>query len=380
MRSIEDDSVKEKSFAFRAGALAAFLLAFSSIAASLIYLTGNLRSYLGPLGYSLADFLYGPVWATSLVTMVTSLRERLDSQAPRRMNFALMISILTGALMVLTACIRSANRLYHLAHPELALENNQSVLAVWAALVAGVSGAGWHFLGWMQLLLGSAGWSSQRLPRALCVFLLITGSISLFVYAIPVLEGFANAFAVIWSVWLGIYILKTNRKKFWIKGNTMFREMRRKAQQLPNNEAIQILESCTSGVLAVAGDDGYPYAVPLSYAYDDGKIYFHFATEGHKLDAIKRNDKASFCVIHTDEVIQETFTTQYRSVIVFGRAKILTDDKEKRRALECLVEKYSPNFISQGAASIERNWDKFCAGELRVEHMTGKAAKEFIKK
>jgi len=160
----------------------------------------------------------------------------------------------------------------------------------------------------------------------------------------------------------------------------MFREMRRKAQQLPNNEAIQILESCTSGVLAVAGDDGYPYAVPLSYAYDDGKIYFHFATEGHKLDAIKRNDKASFCVIHTDEVIQETFTTQYRSVIVFGRARILRDDSEKRRALECLVKKYSPDFISEGAASIERNWDKFCAGELRVEHMTGKAAKEIIKK
>jgi len=160
----------------------------------------------------------------------------------------------------------------------------------------------------------------------------------------------------------------------------MFREMRRKAQQLSNEEAIHILESCTSGVLAVSGDDGYPYAVPLSYAYEDGKIVFHFAPEGHKLDAIKMNDKVSFCVIHTDEVIQATFTTQYRSVIVFGRTRLLTEESEKRRALECLVKKYSPDFISQGAASIERNWDKFCAGELRVEHMTGKAAKEFINK
>lgn len=156
--------------------------------------------------------------------------------------------------------------------------------------------------------------------------------------------------------------------------------MRRKAQQLSNEEAIQILKSCTSGVLALSGDDGYPYALPLSYAYEDGKLYFHFAPEGHKLDAIMKNDKASFCVIHTDEVIQAAFTTQYRSVIVFGRARILTDDSEKRYALECLVEKYSPDFITEGAASIERNWDKFCAGELRVEHMTGKAAKEFINK
>jgi len=212
MRSVEDDSVKEKSFANRAGALAAFLLAFSSIAASLIYLTGNLRSFLGPLGYSLADFLYGPVWAASLVTVVTSLRERMDSQAPRRMKMALVTAVLAAAGMVAVACVRAANRQYHLSHPDLHLENNQEVLVVWASIVAGLTGAGWHFLGWTQLLLGSAGWSSQRLPRVLCVFLLITGSISLFVYAVPVLEGFANAFAVIWSVWLGIYILKTNRK------------------------------------------------------------------------------------------------------------------------------------------------------------------------
>jgi hypothetical protein len=158
----------------------------------------------------------------------------------------------------------------------------------------------------------------------------------------------------------------------------MFREMRKKKQLLSDAESIEILNSCTSGVLAVSGDNGYPYAVPLSYAYKDGKIFFHFAPEGHKLDAIKNNDKVSFCVIKTDDVIQETFTTLYRSVIVFGRARILADDNEKRYALECLVEKYSPDFIQEGQLSIERNWDRFCAGELLVEHMTGKAAKELI--
>lgn len=158
----------------------------------------------------------------------------------------------------------------------------------------------------------------------------------------------------------------------------MFREMRKKKQLLSGKESIEILESCTSGVLAVSGDNGYPYAVPLSYAYKDGKIYFHFATEGHKLDAIKNNDKVSFCVIKTDDVIQETFTTHYRSVIVFGRARILTEDAEKRFALECLVEKYSPDFIKEGQLSIERSWDRFCAAKLHIEHMTGKAAKEII--
>lgn len=158
----------------------------------------------------------------------------------------------------------------------------------------------------------------------------------------------------------------------------MFREMRKKKQLLSEAESIDILESCTSGVLAVSGDDGYPYAVPLSYAYRDGKIYFHFATEGHKLDAIKHNDKVSFCVVKTDDVVQETFTTHYLSVIVFGQARLLTEDREKRYALECLVEKYSPDFIKEGQLSIDRNWDRFCAGELHIEHMTGKAAKEII--
>ena len=158
----------------------------------------------------------------------------------------------------------------------------------------------------------------------------------------------------------------------------MFREMRKKKQLLSEAESIDILKSCTSGVLAVSGENGYPYAVPLSYAYRDGKIYFHFATEGHKLDAIKHNDKVSFCVIKTDDVVQETFTTHYRSVIVFGRARILADDNEKRRALECLVAKYSPDFSQEGQSEIDRSWNRFLAGEVQIEHMTGKAAKELI--
>ena len=120
--------------------------------------------------------------------------------------------------------------------------------------------------------------------------------------------------------------------------------MRRVKQLLSNDEAIEILNKCSSGVLGVHGDDGYPYTVPLSYAYKDDKLFFHCAIEGHKIDSIKRNDKVTFSVIERDNVIQESFETHYRSVIIFGRARILTDDFEKRNALKLLVEKYSPDY------------------------------------
>jgi len=158
----------------------------------------------------------------------------------------------------------------------------------------------------------------------------------------------------------------------------MFREMRRKKQLLSEAETIEILRSCTSGVLALTGDNDYPYAVPLSYVYKDGKLFFHFAKAGHKIDSMIKNNKVSFCVIKTDDVIQKTFTSHFRSVIVFGRARILTEDSEKKYALECLVEKYSPDYIAEGKSEIEREWKLVTVAEVKIEHMTGKAAIEII--
>lgn len=89
----------------------------------------------------------------------------------------------------------------------------------------------------------------------------------------------------------------------------MFREMRRKRQLLAEAETIQIFERGTSGVLALSGDEGYPYAVPLSYVYADGRIIFHGAKSGHKIDAIRGCEKASFCVIDRDQVVPEEYTT-----------------------------------------------------------------------
>lgn len=158
----------------------------------------------------------------------------------------------------------------------------------------------------------------------------------------------------------------------------MFREMRRKKQMLSAEESVEILNSSTSGVLAVYGDDGYPYAVPLSYVYHDSKLYFHIAKEGHKLDAIKNCDKVSFCVISKDEIVPQEFTTYFKSVIIFGRVRVIEDQKEKMSAITLLGEKYSPN-VPGLSDEIEKNFSRMHMIELDIEHMTGKAAIELVK-
>lgn len=188
------------------GGLASFLLAAAFIVAPMIYLFGNLRDAMGRFGYALADLLYGPVWAASLVMMVFALRERMGERASRRMSLALLAAVLAAGAMVAVACIRSANRHYHLIHPELHLENSSTVLIVWTTLVAGVTGAGWHFLGWALLLIGSAGWTSGLLPRLLSILYLVGGIVSLFVYLLPNNEGTAGVLGVVISIWQGLLL------------------------------------------------------------------------------------------------------------------------------------------------------------------------------
>ena len=159
----------------------------------------------------------------------------------------------------------------------------------------------------------------------------------------------------------------------------MFREMRRKKQVLSLEENIQVLNRGTSGVLAVSGDDGYPYAVPLSYVYHDNKIFFHCAKTGHKLDAIARNEKVSFCVVDKDQVVPEKYTTHFRSVVVFGKARILDNEDEKRNALEILAARYSPDHEQGRLQEIEKGLSLVCMIELTIEHMTGKEAVELVK-
>lgn len=161
----------------------------------------------------------------------------------------------------------------------------------------------------------------------------------------------------------------------------MFRELRRKKQALSKENCAAVLNRGTSGVLALVGDDDYPYAVPISYVYDGEKLYFHCAKSGHKLDAIRRNPKASFCVIDQDQIVPEEYTTYFRSVIVFGKIRILKDDGEKRSAIEKLALKYAPdNTMESRQEAIEKEWNPLCTLEMVPEHISGKEAIELIKR
>ncbi len=214
-----------------------------------------------------------------------------------------------------------------------------------------------------------------------------------------------------------------------------FRKMRRFAQELGHDACLEMIRRATSGVLSVVGDDGYPYGVPMSFVYVDepdlnavnesgadaadkasteavdkpgteavdkpgtealdkpssdaadgeqnpvGCFYFHCAKAGHKLDAIRACDKACFTVIDRDDVVADEFTTYYKSVIAFGRVRIIEDEEEKRKAISILTDKYSPDESEEKkAGEINKEMPAFVMLELTVEHMTGKEAIELVRK
>ena len=158
----------------------------------------------------------------------------------------------------------------------------------------------------------------------------------------------------------------------------MLRPLRRFKQTLSAERCEAILRKESYGVLAVLGDEGYPYTVPLNYHYCGGKIYFHTAASGHKLDAVRACDKVSFCVVEKDELVAEKLTTYFRSVVVFGRVRILEDTEEKRAAVTALARHYFPEMeekIQKEASGALKN---LCMLELSIEHMSGKEAIELV--
>jgi nitroimidazol reductase NimA-like FMN-containing flavoprotein (pyridoxamine 5'-phosphate oxidase superfamily) len=155
----------------------------------------------------------------------------------------------------------------------------------------------------------------------------------------------------------------------------MFRQMRRSKQLLSKEDTIAVLNRCTNGVLACLGDEDYPYAVPLNYVYFNGKIYFHSAKSGHKIDAIAKNPKVSFAVIDEDTIVSEKFTSNFRSVIAFGKARI-ADGDEWLEAMNALVEKYSADQPSEVKHREISGCTRAYMIAIDIEHMTGKEAVE----
>lgn len=157
----------------------------------------------------------------------------------------------------------------------------------------------------------------------------------------------------------------------------MFRELTRKNQALTMEECVQILNTQTRGVLAVNGDDGYPYAMPMNHWYNeaDGKIYFHCGKVGHRLDALKRDARVSFCVYDRGERESGQWALKVKSVVVFGKIAIVD---EMDRIVD-VSRKLSYKF-TRDDAYIDNEIAKYAPAtlllELTVEHICGKRVTE----
>lgn len=155
----------------------------------------------------------------------------------------------------------------------------------------------------------------------------------------------------------------------------MFRKMRRVKQQLSEEECIDILTNQPRGVLALLGDYDYPYALPMSHVFVDGKIYFHGAKTGHKNDAVKKYDKVSYCVMDEGVLNDDGWSYTFKSVIVFGRIRTLADENEKIDRLIYLGDKFFPTH-DETVKEIKRLLHKTEVFEITIEYMSGKIVEE----
>ena len=157
----------------------------------------------------------------------------------------------------------------------------------------------------------------------------------------------------------------------------MFRPMRRKKKEISTEAAKQLLLNERRGIFAVNGDDGYPYAIPVNFYYDEAqnKIYFHGAAVGHKAEALRRNDKVCFTVYGNETIKEEEWAPYMQSTVVFGRCRILEDAQQTMELVRKVAQKYYPD-----AQLIEE--EIACSGkavriyEIAIEHMSGKEIQE----
>ena len=157
----------------------------------------------------------------------------------------------------------------------------------------------------------------------------------------------------------------------------MFRDIQRVRQKLDREECLSVLKEAKRGVLSVIGDDGWPYGLPINHYYDEetGKLYFHSGKTGHKIDALRACEKASFCVMDEGKRLEGEWWLTFRSVVVFGRVSFVEDYGE---AID-VSRKLSYRFTDD-AAYIEReiiqSGPAVLVFSLTPEHMTGKLVRE----
>lgn len=152
-------------------------------------------------------------------------------------------------------------------------------------------------------------------------------------------------------------------------------KVRRQDRLLSEDAACALLRDGEHGVLSLT-DGGVPYAVPVNYVWDGGhSIYIHCAPEGRKLRCIEQNEKASFCVVGRTQVLPDKFTTRYESIVAACRATVVHDDSERRKAVELILKKFSPNFVDIGLGYAEKSLRRTVIVRLDIEEWSGKAKK-----
>jgi uncharacterized protein len=151
------------------------------------------------------------------------------------------------------------------------------------------------------------------------------------------------------------------------------REMNQIKRKLSDEATFELLKNGEHGVLALNGDDGYPYAVPITYSYFDHFIYFHSANHGYKIDILKKNQNACLSVIINVEVLPSKFSAKYESVIVTGEIEFVEDKNEKNRALEYLIDQYSSEFKEIGMKFVNGPFgEKTSVFKMKIKEISGK--------
>lgn len=157
----------------------------------------------------------------------------------------------------------------------------------------------------------------------------------------------------------------------------MFRPMRRKQKQITESETKHLLRTERRGVLAVNGDDGYPYAIPVNYLYDEEqeKIFFHGAKAGHKIDALKKNDKVCFTVYGNERMEEGDWAPYLQSAVIFGRCHLVEDAALTEEKVCEVARKYYPN-EEEIQTEVEKSGKAVQLYEITIEHMSGKQIQE----
>ena len=155
----------------------------------------------------------------------------------------------------------------------------------------------------------------------------------------------------------------------------MFRPMRRNKQQLAEDEALEVLKNAKRGVLSVIGDDGWPYGIHLNPYLEDGRLYFHGAKTGHKIDSLRKDARASFTVIDEGVKDEGGWAYTFRSVIVFGHVEFIDDQARALEICRHLARRFNPN-ESDIEDEVRRAGQYVQVFALVPEHITGKRVHE----